>query len=168
MKTTLKSALFTAIAAAALVSAPAFAEVDVDASGVGFIGKGDVQLALDWNNHDLQANYTGLSFSMNATQTTTWTCMHINGAGKPVFNPRENITTGGGTLIVEPRFNPQDDVTGFFALGFDGGGSTTSSGHPLGSCPSGNGSTVVPGSVQTSGSGGGVSVSFDGGDWIAL
>lgn len=168
MKSILKSALLTAIATAALVSAPAFAEVDVDSTGNGWIGKGDVQLALDWNNHDLQANYGLLSFAINATTTTIWTCVHYNGAGKPVFNPRENIATGGGALLVDPRFNPQNNVTGFFALGFVGGGSSTSSGNALGSCPSGNGSTVVPGSVSTTSTGGGLSVSFDGGPWIAL
>jgi hypothetical protein len=170
MKTPLKSAMFLACA---LFAAPAFAAVDVDADGVGFIGKGDVQLAMDWNNHELQANAYNLTFAINGGVTvTTWDCVHTNPAGHVVRNPRNNTTSLSATLFHEVRANKQGQVTGFFAVGYDPDtASGNSSGHPLGSCPSGNGSVVDQDSVVVvdSGDATGLSVSADdGASWFAL
>jgi hypothetical protein len=170
MKTLLRTALF----ATALAAAPAFAEVNVDEYGFGFIGKGDVQLAFDWNDAALQANADALSFSMRGNSTTTtWDCIHTNPAGHVVRNPRNNTTSTSGLLLHEARRNPQNRVTGFFALGFDPEASsgTVSTGHALGSCPSGNNSVVDPASVVVivNADGTGLSVSADGGTtWISL
>jgi hypothetical protein len=35
----------------------------LDADGTGFVGKGDVQTALGWNNQKLQSNATKLAFT---------------------------------------------------------------------------------------------------------
>ena len=51
------------------------------ATGTGFVGKGDVQLAFGWNNQALQANASGVTFTYNATDTYSATCSFVTGAG---------------------------------------------------------------------------------------
>ncbi|WP_223592466.1 hypothetical protein [Neobacillus bataviensis] len=43
------------------------------ATGTGFVGKGDVQLAFGWNNAALQKNASGLTFTYEAQDTYTVT-----------------------------------------------------------------------------------------------
>jgi len=144
-------------AAALFVAAPASADWTVDPStGVGFVGKGDVQDAFGWNDHDLQANHEGVSFALNAktTSTTTWSCFNSKN-GK--FQDREHVVLAGttGELLYEARTNPQDKVTGFLLTGLaDGSSSVTESDGPkLGSCPSGPWA-YVEGSQDTTVTGG--------------
>ena len=42
------------------------ASVAVDANGVGYVGKGDVQSALGWNNGDFDKNVASLKFTAGA------------------------------------------------------------------------------------------------------
>ena len=68
-------------AATFFAATPASADWSVDTTtGPGFVGKGDVQDAFGWNDHDLQANYTDVTFALNAksTSTTTWSCFNSN------------------------------------------------------------------------------------------
>jgi hypothetical protein len=64
-----------AVTAATLLLAPAAsAAVNFnETTGTGFVGKGDVQVAFAWNNKQLQANASGVSFSFtqDATQAVT-------------------------------------------------------------------------------------------------
>ena len=55
------------------VASAAQASVTIDADGKGFVGKGDVQTALGYNNSQMQANAGSLRFttSQDATQTVT-------------------------------------------------------------------------------------------------
>lgn len=53
---------------------PTTAAVLVDDTGIGSIGKGDVQLAFGWNNKQMQANYKAVSFSGRFKQTYEWVC----------------------------------------------------------------------------------------------
>ena len=74
--------LFSGLAAGALamgiMASSAFAAVTFDpATGTGFVGKGDVQTAMGWNNAELQKNAENLKFTY-VTETTyavavTWT-----------------------------------------------------------------------------------------------
>lgn len=50
-------------------------------SGVGFVGKGDVQSAFGWNNARLQANASGVSFSYDAIDTYSAVCTFVTGEG---------------------------------------------------------------------------------------
>jgi hypothetical protein len=165
MKTFMHSLLTTTALSAALMAAPAFA--DVDENGMGFIGKGDVQLAFDWNNAELQAHADDLLFSLGGGTRTDWNCIFTNPAGIVVTIPRYNVSAGG-LLDVEARRSPVGQVTGFFAFGF-AEGSADDEGHPLGSCP-GIGRVVDQDSiVVTGGAGASLSVSADGGDsWRSL
>ncbi len=117
------------------------ADWTVDSStGVGFVGKGDVQDAFGWNDHVLQANHDGVSFALTAktTSTTTWSCFNSKN-GK--FQGREHIVTADttGELLYEARTNPQNKVTGFLLTGLAEGSSseTRSDGPKVGSCPNG-------------------------------
>ena len=59
-----------AIAAAATVTASLAAVTFNAASGTGFVGKGDVQLAFGWNNQQANANASLLSF--NTVETISY------------------------------------------------------------------------------------------------
>jgi hypothetical protein len=158
MKKTMALFAMSGLAAAALfVAAPASADWTVDpATGVGFVGKGDVQDAFGWNDHDLQANHEGVSFALAAktTSTTTWSCFNPKN-GK--FQDREHVVRADttGELLYEARTNPQDKVTGFLLTGLAEGSSsvTESDGPKLGSCPSGPWA-YVDGSQDTTVTGG--------------
>lgn len=64
----------TAAVAVSLAAAPAMAAVTFDpATGKGFVGKGDVQLALGWNNSQLQQNAGSLLFTSTQPASQAWT-----------------------------------------------------------------------------------------------
>ena len=70
-KVALIAAATTALALGGASAAQA--AVTIDDAGKGFIGKGDVQTALGYNNTQMQANASKLKFttSQDATQTVT-------------------------------------------------------------------------------------------------
>ena len=72
-KTILGLVAIAAIATPLAFASSANAAVTVDGDGIGFIGKGDVQTALGYNNAQMQANATKLTFttSQDATQAVT-------------------------------------------------------------------------------------------------
>jgi hypothetical protein len=128
-----------AIAACLAVATAAYAAVSFDEeTGVGFVGKGDVQAALGWNNKQLQDNADDLEFiyASSYSTTTTWTCDRNAG---PQTQERNNTTTtffeGAVTVVARER----NQVTGFILTGFEGTptASTTSQGPAAGSCPTG-------------------------------
>jgi hypothetical protein len=106
----------------------ASATVTFDPStGTGFVGKGDVQLALGWNNPQLQANAAGVTFSYNATDTYAAVCTFVTGAGTRgeqthnVSVPRH--ATINSAIQYDARTHRQID--GFNLTGF---GTTTTEG----------------------------------------
>ena len=131
-------------------------------TGEGFVGKGDVQLAFDWNNKQLQENARAVRFQVNSGTSTTWVCVRANGNE----NPRHNTTTLSGVLTEVLRENSKGKagaVTGFALSGYDEDNVITrTSGHPLESCPSGG--TFDPDSVETTSLGGGLEISGDHGE----
>jgi hypothetical protein len=157
---TFKSTL--AIATCAIVGISAYAAVDVDPeTGEGFVGKGDVQLALGWNNNTLQNNFEKLVFRAITTSDTTWTCTNSNNGN---IQERNRTITSGTLLSHEERAKNQ--VSGFFLDGYEGEPSVIDSeGPPLNSCPTNW--TYAPGST-VGGSTAEIEVSFDGGEWILL
>jgi hypothetical protein len=58
-----KIILSVAMLGALAVPAVASASVAVDSNGMGFVGKGDVQVAFGWNNATLQKNAAGVTFT---------------------------------------------------------------------------------------------------------
>jgi hypothetical protein len=68
-----------AIAALVALAVPtaALASVAVDANGNGYVGKGDVQSALKWNNGDFDKNVANLKFTagtQSMSNQTRWQC----------------------------------------------------------------------------------------------
>jgi hypothetical protein len=128
-----------------LLVAVALATVTFDpATGIGFVGKGDIQIAYGWNNAQLQANAAGLSFTWVGTATYDATCEFTNLQG----NPKESVThtaihttttAVNDTIAYESRKNSQGAITGFNLTGF---GTVSESGDPIPSvgdyCPGGN------------------------------
>ena len=70
-------AIFSALAIAIAVASVTFDPT----TGVGFVGKGDVQLAFGWNNAQLQANASGVGFNYSTTDSYTAVCTWITGEG---------------------------------------------------------------------------------------
>jgi hypothetical protein len=149
-----------AAAAAALVSTAAIAAVTFDASsGTGFVGKGDVQLALGMNNAQVQ-NAT-LNFTYTSTDTTFWTCTRTftlgNGNTQEIVQVRNNSTTTQGVLSSVARVKNQ--ITGYNLLGYAGGGASISTDGPaVGSCPASPSGFVYDDNAETTSLGGGLSV----------
>ncbi|ALC89376.1 hypothetical protein AM500_05950 [Bacillus sp. FJAT-18017] len=66
----LLSGLAAGTLAMGIMAGSVFASVTFDAStGTGFVGKGDVQTVLGWNNSQLQAGAGGLKFTYVTVDT---------------------------------------------------------------------------------------------------
>lgn len=110
-------ALKTLAAAALLASTSyAFAAVTFDsATGTGFVGKGDVQLAFGWNNKQLQDNAGGVTFKYEFTETYEAVCTWTTGEGKKgekTHNVSHTTSSSvASTLDYEPRTKNQ--ISGF-------------------------------------------------------
>lgn len=152
----------------------AFAAVTFDPeTGVGFVGKGDVQLAFDWNNKALQDNVDNVMFRALSESVTeeSWTCTNSNNENIQVRN-RTTTTAIAGLVSAVARVRNQ--VTGFNLTGYDGT-PTVEVGEPegpqLNSCPSGPWTLTTPaGDPEMVGDSGTlVEVSSDDGDtWVTL
>jgi len=120
-----------------LISAPASAAVTFDAgTGVGFVGKGDVQLALGLNNAQIQNTPVAFSYSSTSVASTTWTCDRDAG---PQTQERANTTTTTTQGVVSTVARVKNQITGYNLTGFSAGSSvvTEHEGPAIGSCPTG-------------------------------
>ncbi len=99
MKFRLTAACLTA-GALFVAAVPASATVVFDADKqTGFVGKGDVQLAFEWNNKQLQANAADGTFRYSATDVYKAVCIFTTGEGRngeQVHNPTRTRTVGVG------------------------------------------------------------------------
>lgn len=156
MKTVFRCTLGILTAAAAGLSS--YAAIILDDQAVGFVGKGDVQLAFAWNNKHLQdcvnspaqdaATDAGClrfhyasSTSSSQLSETTWSCTHPTN-GNTNQRARRTTTssssTSGGVSASVARVKNQ--VTGFNLNGgnlvtHQGQPVVSNEGPPLGSCP---------------------------------
>jgi hypothetical protein len=117
-------------AAFLLLATSAFADVTFDPSnGTGFVGKGNVQLAFNWNNATLQSNAQAVTFTYIVTDTYNATAQWTTGDGTPGYathSVTHTVSTGvNDTVVGTTRNNKLSDVTGFNLLGF---GTTTTTG----------------------------------------
>ena len=134
--------IFAAGAIVAFASA-ALAAVTFDtATGVGFVGKGDVQLALTWNNAALQRNAGGVTFSYDSivVSEVSWECTNEK---NDKIQERERTTTSStqGVVTAVAR-DGKNQITGFNLNGWNGQPTTTvgqTEGPALNSCPNENG-----------------------------
>jgi hypothetical protein len=167
-----KSIIFSAFAAAAMfVSSAAFAQVDL-VSGIGFVGKGDVQLALELNNKALQdaVKDLALEFTIESKVVTevTWTCTNSNNENISYKDRQTTVTVQGVANAVE---RVKNQVTGFNLNGFIGEPKikTQESGNQLNACGGGPWSLTTPaGEPEFVSSEGGLYVSLSGGTPVLL
>ena len=156
-KLTLAAAL-----AAATISTAAFASVTFDpATGLGWVGKGDVQLAFGWNNQAAQANAKAVSFSYNATDTYDVGCEWSTGTNHVVVHditvPKH--TSVSSSVLSDPRKTGQ--WTGYNLNGL--GATVTDGSVPVvgATCPGNSGLGLVT-DVTLTGSTGGLYVNYGG------
>jgi hypothetical protein len=138
-----------------MLSGLTMAAVDFNQStGVGFVGKGDVQLAFGWNNNQLQTNASGVSFAYKAVDTYTATCEWTTGTGtrgERTHNVEHSKkTTVNSNIAYDARMRNQ--ITGFNLTG--AGGTTTTGTIPAvgGACPGNQGTSGTWTSVAQTGS----------------
>ena len=142
------------VAAGAAVAAPASAAVSFDpATGTGFVGKGDVQLALGLNNAQLQS--TPVVFTVASDTTSTWTCSKVvvtgNGTEKESVQHRHSTTSVAGVVSSQARVRNQ--ITGFLLSGY-GARTVVSDGPAVGTCPNSSSGFRFDDNVQTTGTAG--------------
>ena len=118
----------TAFAATLALATPATAAVTFDSTtGTGFVGKGDVQTALVWNNQQLQKNASALTFSYESEDLYSATCEWVTGEGTKGEKLHEvtykRQTSVQSTVAYDARVKNQ--ITGFNLTGF---GTTITSG----------------------------------------
>lgn len=137
--------------------------ITVDSStGVGFVGKGDVQLVFGWNNAVLQANAEILTFSYDSNTTFDVTCEWETGMGMGLqIHQQTRSDSAVITSSVTYTTRKHAQVDGFNLEGF---GTITSTGDvsEVGdTCPFlGAGTDAVVTVVTMSGSEGGLYVHF--------
>ncbi|MDZ4275871.1 MAG: hypothetical protein U0995_07525 [Erythrobacter sp.] len=126
-----------AATAAAMIATAAHAEVIFDAeTGTGFVGKGDVQLALGLNNKGLQDGTFAFAAVTETVTEVSWTCTNSNNENT---QERARATTSSIQGVVSATARFRNQITGFTLNGYDGSETSTTSteGNPLNSCPSG-------------------------------
>jgi hypothetical protein len=97
-----------------LLTAAANADVAYDENGVGFVGKGDLQLLFDWNNAALQENAGLIQFRMIVAGAATWTCTGVNPAGHTVTQTHATESQSIEAAVnVAVRQNKTGQITGF-------------------------------------------------------
>jgi len=156
--------LLVAIAATVALSATAAFAYTLNADGTGFVGKGEVQTAFNWNNKVLQQNASGVSFSYNTTDTYDAVCTWVTGEGTR-GERTHNISHTSSTQVssaVAYDARVRNQITGFTLKGF---GATTETGtvpvvgEP---CPGNEGTDGTWTSVTKTGSTGGLYATFGG------
>lgn len=164
-----RKSTFAAIAALSVMSTAALASVTVDSTGHGFVGKGDVQLALGgWNDAALQRNASGVTFTYNVDEQYKYDCTFTVEVGRDKHQESRTQNRGknyavNATVVYDSRKNNQGKITGFNLNGF--GAVTTTGEAPVdgGSCVGGPLGDGVISNVELIGtSGGGLNVNYGG------
>lgn len=109
---------FAISAALALTVTIAFATVTFNPdTGMGFVGKGDVQLALGLNNAQMQAQAGGLAFTYVKTDTyevvNAWATGNVNNPVSLNSHIQTVTTVVGVNSVVEYDARQRNQVTGF-------------------------------------------------------
>ncbi|WP_059171716.1 hypothetical protein [Bacillus sp. FJAT-27445] len=110
------SSLAAGALAIGLLAGSAFAAVTIDPqTGAGFVGKGDVQTAMGWNNADLQKNADSLKFTYSTKETYVVTVTWVTGEGtrgeKTHCVEHERTSSINSSIGFDPRTKKQ--ITGF-------------------------------------------------------
>ena len=162
-----KLAAVAALGAGLLLAAAGSASAyTLDASGVGWVGKGEVQTAYGWNNKAMQDNVGGVTFAYDSTATYEVVCEFDTPGGN--HHVITNTKTSGvlATVGSDARKNSsgkQGPMTGWYLTGF---GSVTSSGQAVPAvgdgCPGNSGLGAVTSVTQTGTGDGGLYALWNG------
>jgi hypothetical protein len=126
------------------LSATAFAAVTVDSQGYGFIGKGDVQKALGYNNAQMQANAEKLMFAVTTETIVSWDEIWDTGANSPKGVTHHTATLSGSSTLssaIDYDARKANQINGFIMNGFVGTPVATSTYDGI--IPTSNGQIIV-------------------------
>lgn len=162
---TMRKALFTilaALVALTMLAGSSLASVTFDATtGTGFVGKGDVQTVLGFNNKAMQAVApAGITFGYDSTTTYTFTCTWETGQEdkrKTHTNDKE-ISSGVAAEITKAN-KVTGQYTGWFLNGYATAVDGSDAGYPIDADCGAAGNemkSIVPGSVESSSTGTGL------------
>jgi hypothetical protein len=105
----------------------AYASVTIDKDGNGFVGKGDVQIVLGWNNAALQKNATSVKFTYSLLQIYKVTEEWATGNPEKPKSLHTHEVAVSTTYSVDSALNGdprqtkgQNQFTGFILKGWDG------------------------------------------------
>jgi hypothetical protein len=142
------------------VSVVAYAAVAFNPStGIGQVGKGDLQTPWGWNDAKLQNCGSGVRFYYHTEGTATYSavCTWITGEGKKgekvhnVTHKLDRISSVNSTVNYDARKNSNGKITGFVLTGLGDATTVTASGEvPVvgGPCPGNEGHDGVWSSVE--------------------
>lgn len=101
----------------ALGSGTAAAATFDSSTGVGFVGKGDIQSLYGWNNQTLQAQADSVAFryEAEAVLSTEWECTNPNTGNETVKTTTVTTTIRNGVSNVT---RVRNQVTGFILTGW--------------------------------------------------
>jgi hypothetical protein len=155
------------------LAGPASAYTLDTVTGLGWVGKGEVQTAFAWNNQAMQRNVGGVTFSYESSDTYSAVCSFTTGAGTPgeqthdVTIPRH--TSVSAVIAYDQRNNSKGingPFTGWYLTGF-GATSTTGTVPVVGEACVANEAGIARNGVWTSvtltsSAGGGLYAVYDG------
>ena len=156
-----------ASAVAAVMSVGVFAAVTFDAaSGMGFVGKGDVQTVFGLNNSRMQVVHNDVKFSYDVTTQYSFTCEWYTGPDHNIkhHTTDETETFGiNGTVASDSRKTGQ--WTGWNLTGYENAGPGSGTRVPQDSDCGAEGNemkSIVEGSVVATPLGGGLYAEING------
>lgn len=162
-----KLAAVAALGAGMLLAAAGSASAyTLDASGVGWVGKGEVQSAYGWNNKAMQDNVGGVTFVYDSVSTYEVVCEFDTPSGNHHTITNTKTTGVLATLGSDARTNSsgkQGPMTGWYLTGF---GTGTWSGQAVpavgAGCPGNSGLGAVTSVTQTGAGEGGLYAVWNG------
>jgi hypothetical protein len=149
-----KFAAVAALGAGMLLAAAGSASAyTLDASGLGWVGKGEVQSAYGWNNKAMQDNVSGVTFVYDSTSTFEVTCEFDTPGGTHHVITNTKTTGVLASMGSDARTNSsgkQGPMTGWYLTGFGSGTSTGGAVPAVGDgCPGNSGLGAITAVTQT-------------------
>lgn len=163
-----KLTILLAVAMASLVAASAAFAYTMDAEGKGFVGKGEVQTLLGFNNRDMQAAHQQVTFEYVASSTYEFDCEWTTGNRNVTRHVNTKEATTQVNAVVDAESRKTGQWTGWNLLGFSGGAANPVAEPTDADCGAvGNEmKTIVPGSVELISSSGGLYALYNGASYL--
>jgi hypothetical protein len=117
--------LLAAAAATAMISSAAYAATLDLTTGLGFVGKGEVQLAYGWNNAVMQRNHTAVDFYLQTTARyeveCEWTTETGGKKSKTILHDVTKKFKVSDTTAIDTKSRMTGQWTGWNLRGYEGG-----------------------------------------------